>query len=430
MNSILLTALSTTEIVIGITALSIVLFVIGIPIYLVFGFWALGFHLFLPQFPLINLAQSHYDVLQSFSFTAIPLFILVGELIKEAGIAKNLIAFTREVIGWIPGSTANTAIGTAGIFSAITGSNAATTASVGSALHPPLCDEGYKDDYAAGTIAAGGVLGAIIPPSILLIIYGSTFGISLVDLFIAGVVPGLAMLIVLIIVNTHISHKNDYGERVEFDLNPKEILIKGWNAKVGLGTIILLLGGVFLGIFTPTESAAVAVVYILVAAVSSRQITSPSQLLRACYSSIILIGIILPMVVTSILIQQSLSILGLQETISMAIISLGHPALIIAVILILVLLAGSVLDATPNLLITAPILVGAATSLGWTPVEWGIIFMMGASIGFITPPYGLNLYVISGISSIDYIKVAIAARWHWLGLVTIWLGVMIWYTIV
>ena len=429
MNSLSPLLVTPTNFLIGITLLSVVAFVFGVPIYLVFGLWALGYHVGFDSFPLINMSQNHYDVLQSFSFTAIPLFILVGDLIREAGIADNLIEFTREIIGWIPGVTGNTAVGTAGIFSAITGSNAATTASVGSALYSPLCEEGYEDDYAAATIASGGVLGAIIPPSILLIIYGAAFGVSIFELFLAGAIPGLAMLLALLAINTSISYRNDYGVTDDFGVDIKRILVRTWYAKVGLGTIVLLFGGIFLGIFTPSESAAVAVVYILVAAIGSRQITSVDQIVRACYSSILLIGIILPMVVTSILIQQSLSDLGLQEVISDGIVSLGHPALIILVMTVIMLLAGSLLDATPNLLLTAPILAGAAAALGWSPVEWGIIFMMGASIGFITPPYGLNLYIISGISEIDYLKVAKAAKWHWAGLVVVWLGVMLWYTV-
>ncbi|QHS15727.1 TRAP transporter large permease [Halopenitus persicus] len=428
MNSILLFAFSPTEFLVGITILTVIAFILGIPIYLVFGLWALGYHVGFGSFPLINMSQNHYGVLQSFSFTAIPLFILVGDLIREAGIAENLVAFTREVIGWIPGVTGNTAIGTAAIFSAITGSNAATTASVGSALYSPLCEQGYDNDYAAATIASGGVLGAIIPPSLLLIIYGAAFGVSIVDLFLAGVIPGLGMLFALLATNTVIAYRNDYGVTDEFGIDPKQLLIKTWHAKVGLGTIVVLLGGIFLGIFTPSESASVAVVYILVAAIGSRQITSIDAIVRACYSSILLIGIILPMVVTSILIQQSLSDLGLQEAISNAIISLGNPVLIALVMTVIMLLAGSVLDGTPNMLLTAPMLSGAAASLGWSPVAWGIIFMMGASIGYITPPYGLNLYVISGIADIDYIKVAKAAKWHWAGFVVVWIGVMVWYT--
>lgn len=421
----ILAMLSTLEVLLLVTLLCVILFLIGIPIYITFGIWALAYHLVSPSFPLSNLAQEHYSVLQTFSFTAIPLFILVGDLIYEAGIAEEVIDFTKETIGWWPGSTGNTAIGTAGVFSAITGSNAATTASVGNALYPEMQKEGYDDTYAAGTIAAGGVLGAIIPPSILLIIYGVTFGVSITELFKAGVAPGIAMLIVLLGVNTYKSKRNSYGSQRGFDIDLVAVLKTAWQAKVGVGTIVILLGGIFAGIFTPTESAAVAVVYVIVASVVTGRITSIEAIMRASFSSLILIGIIIPMVVTSILIQQSMSNIGLQTIISNAIISLQSDLLILVSIVAIIWIAGTVLDATPNLLLTAPMLAPAAFELGWGPIVWGIIFMMGDSIGFITPPYGLNLYVISGITEIDYIRIARAVIPHLLGLVAVWIGYML-----
>jgi len=147
--------------------------------------------------------------------------------------------------------------------------------------------------------------------------------------------------------------------------------------------------------------------------------------MRASFSSLILLGIIIPMVVTSILIQQSMSNIGLQTIISNAIISLQNELFILVSIVGIIWIAGTVLDATPNLLLTAPMLAPAAFELGWGPIVWGMIFMMGDSIGFITPPYGLNLYVISGITEIDYIKVARAVVPHLLGLVAVWVGYML-----
>lgn len=420
-----LALLSEGNLLILLTLLGLLLFVIGTPIYLAFGVWVLGYHVIVPTFPLVNVGLAHYEVLQSFPFTAIPLFILVGDLINEAEISGEIVEFARELIGWFPGSTGNTAIGTAGIFSAITGSNAATTASVGNALYPSLLDDGYKDSYAAGTIAAGGVLGAIIPPSILLIIYGVAFGVSIVDLFIAGIVPGLAMLAVLVGINSYTCRRYGYGEVSKFDIDPKAILVKGWRAKIGIGTVVVLLGGVFLGIFTPTESASAAVVYILVTAILSRKITNFDQIVRASFTSLLLIGIIIPMVVMSILIQQNLSFLGIQSVISENIIALQDPFLMIVAMIVIMLISGSLLDSVPNLLITAPMLAGAATELGWGPITWGIIFMMSDTIGFITPPYGLNLYIISGIADIDYINVAYAALPHLFGLLLVWVGVMV-----
>jgi C4-dicarboxylate transporter DctM subunit len=418
----ILTALSVGEILILATVLCVVLFAIGIPIYLVFGFWGLVYHATSESFPISNIALEHYDVLQTFPFTAIPLFILVGDLIYESGIAEEVVAFTKETIGWWPGSTGNTAIGTASIFSAITGSNAATTASVGNALYPQMDDEGYENTYAAGTIAAGGVLGAIIPPSILLIIYGVTFGVSIVDLFKAGIAPGIGMLIVLIGINTYYSKKNSYGSQTNLGINPLEVVKAGWRAKIGIGTIVILLGGIFLGIFTPTESAAVAVIYILALAVGTGRISSFEQVLRASFSSLLLLGVIIPMVVTSVLIQQSMSNLGLQATISNAVIGLQNEFLILFAVLAIIWITGTVMDATPNLLLTAPMLAPAAADIGWGPIIWGMVFMMGDSVGFITPPYGLNLYIISGIAEIDYIRVARAVVPYLLGLVGVWTG--------
>jgi len=420
-----LATVSTLDILMLMTIVCVVLFLIGIPIYLVFGFWALAYHVASPSFPITNLATEHYSVLQTFSFTAIPLFILVGDLIYESGVAEEVVDFAKETIGWWPGSTGNTAVGTAGIFSAITGSNAATTASVGNALYPEMVEEGYEETYAAGTIAAGGVLGAIIPPSILLIIYGVTFGVSIVELFRAGVAPGLAMLVMLIAINTYRSKRDGYGSHRGLDVDPVAALKAAWKAKLGIGTIVILLGGIFAGLFTPTESAAVAVIYVLIAAFATGKFDSIGDIMRASFSSLILLGIIIPMVVTSVLIQQSMSNLGLQAIISNAIIGLQNPIAILVAIVVTVWIAGTVLDATPNLLITAPMLAPAAESLGWGPVTWGIIFMMGDSIGFITPPYGLNLYIISGITEIDYIRIARAVVPHLLGLSLVWIGYMV-----
>lgn len=418
----ILAGLATSEILLLTTVLCAMLFAIGLPIYLVFGFWGLIFHATSQSFPISNIATEHYDVLQTFPFTAIPLFILVGDLIYVSGIAEEVVEFTKETIGWWPGSTGNTAIGTASIFSAITGSNAATTASVGNALYPTMQNEGYKDTYAAGTIAAGGVLGAIIPPSILLIIYGVAFGVSIIDLFKAGIAPGVAMLIILIGINTYYSNKNDYGSRTSLGVDPLKVVKAGWRAKIGIGTIVILLGGIFAGIFTPTESAAVAVIYILVLSVGTGRISSWEGILRASFSSLLLLGVIIPMVVTSVLIQQSMSNLGLQTAVANAVIGLQNEFVILLTILATIWVAGTVMDATPNLLLTAPMLAPAAAEIGLGPIVWGMIFMMGDSVGFITPPYGLNLYIISGITEIDYIKVARAVIPYLLGLVAVWVG--------
>lgn len=404
-----------------VTLLCAILFIIGIPITLVFGVWVIAFHLQVPVFPMSNISITAFEELQSFPYAAIPLFIIVGDLINEAGISSELIDFAETIVGWLPGSTGNAALVTSGIFSAITGSNAATTASVGKAMYPDLVRNGYNEKFAASTIASGGVIGSIIPPSILLIIYGVTFNVSVSQLFLAGLIPGIIMLIALVGINTYVATKNgvDYDE--EFQYSTYNVLQAMWNAKIGLGAIFVLLGGIFLGFFTPSEASAVAILYIVVLSLLTQKITTIGQITRAFFTSLRLMGALIPIVIFSVLIQQNLSFLGLQETISNAIINLGNYWLIVIAMMIILLITGSTLSSVPNLVLTAPLLAGAAGDIGLTPVVWGIIFMMSDSIGFITPPYGINLFVISGISDIDYLHVAYYALPYLFGLIGIWL---------
>jgi C4-dicarboxylate transporter DctM subunit len=385
------------------------LFALGTPIVLVFGLWVIGFQLQVPVFPMANISITAFEELQSFPYAAIPLFIVVGDLINEAGISSELVQFARSIVGWLPGSSGNAALVTSGIFSAITGSNAATTASVGKAMHPEMVKNNYDEKHAAATVAAGGVIGSIIPPSILLIIYGVTFNISINQLFLAGILPGIAMLTGLIGVNTYIAKKRGFDINPDFEFSIYDVLKSTWKAKIGLGSIIVLLGGIFLGYFTPSEAAAVAIVYILFFSIIYGKIHELNQISNAIFTSLRLVGALIPVVIMSVLIQQNLSYLGLQESISNAVLSLGNKWLIMFAMIVILIITGSTLSSVPNLVLTAPLLAAAATEIGLSPVVWGITFMMSDAIGFITPPYGINLYVISGITDIDYLYVAMKA---------------------
>ncbi|ELY55959.1 TRAP transporter large permease [Natronolimnohabitans innermongolicus] len=403
------------------TLLCAALFVLGVQIFLVFGLWAVGFHALSPGFPVSNVSVLAFSELESFTYVAIPLFVLVGDLINRARISEEIIEFSRACIGWLPGSTGNTSIGCSAVFSAITGSNAATTASVGKALHPVMDREGYDDSYAAATIASGGIVGTVLPPSVLLIVYGVMYGVSVPDMFIAGIVPGIAILIGLVVVNTALSQRHDYGmDSSEFEFQARRVLKTAWEAKVGLGTIVILLGGIYVGLFTPSEAAAVAVFYILLSAVALGKITRLEQVVSATFTSLLLIGVILPIVVVAVAIQQNLSYLGIQDAVSEAILSLGEPWLIILAMMVIMLATGSVLASVPNIALTVPLLTPAAMELGLDPVTWAIIFIISDAIGFITPPYGLNLYIISGITDIDYMEVTYEALPYLAMLIGVW----------
>lgn len=405
----------------ALTVLCLALFLAGVQIFLVFGLWAIAFHMLVPGFPAANVSVLAYDELESFAYVAIPLFVLVGDLINEARISEEIVEFSRACIGWLPGSTGNTSIATSGIFSAITGSNAATTASVGKALHPVMDEEGYDESYAAATIATGGIIGSIIPPSVLLIVYGVLYGVSVPDMFLAGVIPGIVILLGLVVVNTYLSYRNDYGiDAADHEFTARKVLRTGWEAKVGLGTIVILLGGIYAGLFTPSEAAAVAVLYILGTSLLLGKIGSVDQIVRASFTSLLLIGVILPIVVVAVAIQQNLSYLGIQEAVSEALLSLGSPWLVLLAMMGIMLLTGSALASVPNIALTVPLLTPAAMELGLDPVTWAIIFIISDAIGFITPPYGLNLYIISGLTDIDYLRITVDALPYLLTLIVIW----------
>ncbi|WP_276258872.1 TRAP transporter large permease [Haloglomus litoreum] len=402
------------------TLFAILLFVIGVPILLVFGAWTVGFTYLVDLFQFLNLPLVAYNQLDSYPLVAVPLFIVIGTLISEFQISDDIIAFARSLIGWLPGSTANTSLLMAGIFAAITGSNSATTAAVGEALYDDLEAEEYEPRFAAATIASGGTLGIIIPPSILFILYGALFNVSIADLFLAGIIPGILMLGGLTAVATVQSYRHGYGrERTPF--SPTDVVRQAWRAKYALLAIVILLGGIYSGTFTPTESAAVATGYILLVGLVTARFTEFNQLLRGMTTAITIQGIIIPIYVASVMIQQNLSFLGLQRAIADAIQALGSPWLVGAAMVVVMLLSGSFLASVPNMILIAPLLAPIAATLGLSPVMWGVVFMMSDAIGFITPPYGLNLYIISSLTGIDYIRVALAAVPYLAVLVVIWL---------
>jgi len=412
--------LTQMQVLLLLTTVSVALFLLGVSIALVFGVWAVGFSFFVPIFPFSNMAIVSYTHLAVFPFVAIPIFIVVGSLINKVGMASHIIDFSRSVGGWLPGSTGNTAVYTAGVFSAITGSNAATTASVGEALHDDLVEEGYSPAFSAATIASGGTLGIIIPPSVLFILYGITFNVSVSDLFLAGALPGIMMMLALSATVSYYAYRNDYGVD-EYTFSVRNIVTNTWQARNAIITIALLIGGIFSGIFTPSESAAVAFTYILLTGVFSGTVSDVGDLAPSFLSSIMVMGMIVPIFVASVMIQQSLSYFSMQTVISDLLMQLGNPVLIFVGMAVVMLISGSILDSVPNMILTAPLLAPAAFSLGIDPLMWGVIFMISDAIGFITPPYGLNLYIISGLTGIDYMDVARAALPYMVALSLVWL---------
>jgi C4-dicarboxylate transporter DctM subunit len=408
-----------TLISLGVTAL----FILGLPIFLVIGFWVAGISLVI-DFTLANIGSTLFEGLSFFGLLALPLFIMTGDLINAAGIAKRLSDFAYSVLGFARGGLGMASIGACGMFAAISGSNSGTTATIGSIMHPELVKGGYDKKFAAATIAAGGTVGIIIPPSIIFIVYGFLLNLPISELFIGGMLPGLLMDIVMMLTCNIISRRNNWGKIISFD--PKRIMKSGLRAYLGFFAIIIVVYGIYTGAFSPTEAAGVTVGFCLLAGVLVTREIKIKNLPEILMRSGQITGMLAPLIAVSIVMQQILSLLGAGVFLGDVISALGDPMLIIIACMLLVLAAGTVLESLPNTIILAPILAPIAYTAGVDPIHFAVIFLVGDAIGFITPPYGLNLYVASGITGIPYFQIVKHVLPYLFSLMAAWVLIAFW----
>lgn len=399
------------------TLAAVTLFATGTPLMLIIGMWVIGMQLIF-DFPLANVGSSMFEGLNSFALLAAPLFILTGDLISAGGLARRMSDFALALLGWVRGGLGMASLGACGMFAAISGSNAATTATIGSITYPTMVKQGYDKNFSAATAAAGGTVGIIIPPSILFIVYGYLISLPISELFLAGIIPGILMVAVMMIACYIVSRRRNYGQIVPFDLSVLRQTLPG--ASIGLFAIFIVLGGIYTGIFSPTEASAVTVVYCLLAGMLITRETKWRKLPDIFFRSGIIIGIIVPLVAVSIMMQEILAVIGAREFISMILTGLGGFYTILFVMMGMVLAAGTLLESVPNTIILAPILAPIAVTIGIDPFHFAVIFLIGDAIGFITPPYGLNLYVASGITGLPYFGIVRQVLPYLISLLIIW----------
>ena len=399
------------------TLAAVTLFATGTPLMLIIGMWVIGMQLIF-DFPLANVGSSMFEGLNSFALLAAPLFILTGDLISAGGLARRMSDFALALLGWVRGGLGMASLGACGMFAAISGSNAATTATIGSITYPTMVKQGYDKNFSAATAAAGGTVGIIIPPSILFIVYGYLISLPISELFLAGIIPGILMVAVMMIACYIVSRRKNYGQIVPFDLSILRQTLPG--ASIGLFAIVIVLGGIYTGTFSPTEASAVTVVYCLLAGMLITRETKWRKLPDIFFRSGIIIGIIVPLVAVSIMMQEILAVIGAREFISMILTGLGGFYTILFVMMGMVLAAGTLLESVPNTIILAPILAPIAVTIGVDPFHFAVIFLIGDAIGFITPPYGLNLYVASGITGLPYFGIVRQVLPYLISLLIIW----------
>lgn len=384
-----------------ITGITGTFFIIGVPIFLCVAFWATMASIAI-DFTIQNIGITSYQGISSYALLAMPLFILTGDLIGAGGIAKKLSIMARRVLAPLRGGLAMASIATCSLFAAISGSNSATVATIGRIIIPELKDQGYSEEFSAATVAAGGIVGILIPPSILMIVYAFTVNLSVLDLFKAGILPGLLVSLALIAGARYWCRKYDWGRPEPFVF--KKVVQATWDAKLGIGAVILILVIIYGGISSPTEASGIAAAYCLIAGVLLTREIKFKDIPAIFLSSGRVNGLLAPVVSVSIVLQQVFSILGVQHAVSDYIHSFGGKFVIMALMMVSIIIAGAIMESISVTIILAPILAPIAQSIGLNPIHWGAAFIVGLSIGFITPPFGLDLFVASGITGIPYDK--------------------------
>ena len=383
----------------------IALMAVGVPVFVALGIGTIVF-LQTGVAPLGIFGQSLFSGLNSFPFVAIPLFILTGNVVVETGMSNKLLDLARETFGFMKTGVGTAVTGGCGLFATISGSNAADTAALGRIALGPLSRVGYSRSYSSALIASGGATGILIPPSISYIIIGIALGISVSDLFRAAFVPGLLILGSVMVTNIVMSRYHGYeqGDRSEF--TPKRIPRAFWEAKFGLLAPFIILGGIYLGIFTPTESAVVAVLATLLVGFVQGSITL-NNILPMIEESALVNAMVAPIIAVALVLGQVLTILGIPQAIAASITGAvtGYVPVLL-VLLVLFMIAGAVMELGPNILILGPLFLPLAERIGMTPVHYSVFMLSVFAIGFITPPIGLNLYVISGVSDENIFSIA------------------------
>lgn len=379
---------------------------IGVPVAFALMFCGIVLMTYMGMFNTQIIAQNMIAGVDSFTLLAIPFFILAGELMNSGGLSKRIIDFAIACVGHIRGGLGIVAILAAIIMASVSGSAAADTAALAAILVPMMARAGYNVPRSAGLMAAGGIIAPVIPPSMAFIVFGVSANVSITKLFMAGIFPGLLMGLALTITWLFIVRKDN------IEMLPKQSASQRWTATGraawALGMPAIILGGIRMGVMTPTEAAVVAAMYALFVGMFIYRELKLKDLygvfLRAAKTTSVIMFLVAAALVSSWLITAAnipAEITGYIEPL------IENPKLLMLAIMILVLIVGTALDLTPSILILTPVLMPIITKAGIDPVYFGVMFVMNTCIGLITPPVGVVLNVVSGVSRVPLGRVVI-----------------------
>ena len=384
------------------------LIILGVPIWASIGVAAAALLIWSGALPLSLLGESLFDGIDHFALTAVPLFILTGDVLVRTGLSKKFLDVAEALTCWTRGGFGSATVLVCGMFSAISGSDAAGAAAVGRMTIARLVESGYPRPYACALVASGACTGILIPPSIAYIVIGLVLGISASTLFQAALIPGVLILLSILITNTVVNRVSNYENAdrltgMEWLTNVSNSLKSGWYAFI---VPVIIFWGIFSGSLTPTEAGATAVVVTIMLGfiLGTLKLSDfPSMLLSSAKVN----GVIIPIIAFSLPLAQALAAMGVPQGFVYAITTLtDSPELIILLMIGILIAAGCVMETTPNIVILAPLLKPLADEIGMNEIQFCVMMITTLGVGFITPPLGLNLFVVSGLTRESILKIS------------------------
>lgn len=359
--------------------------------------------------PLLIVVQMAFQSLDSFSLMAVPFFILAGHLMQSGGIARRLVRLANAIVGWIRGGLGAVAVLTSMLFATVSGSSSATTAAVGSVLIPEMEKKGYPRSFAASIAAASGELGAIVPPSIPMIVYALTANVSVGALFIAGILPGLLITLSLILTVCLVAGIQGFDEVTRVDVKEwlKEIVAAFRDAILALLMPVIILGGIYGGLFTATEASCIAVLYgLFLGMIVYKEITL-KNLLSIFARAAVMSSIILLIVAFAAVFAYLLTINQVPQHVAAMLGSVTNsPFIFLLLVNAMLFIVGMFIEALAAILIIVPILAPISVSFGIDPIHFGIVVIVNLAIGMVTPPVGVNLFVVCEVANLKMHQLA------------------------
>lgn len=384
------------------------LMLLGVPVAVALGTTTLLTSFIFTDMDLMGISSKIFDGLNKYTLMAIPMFILAGSLLSRGSSAGRIINFAKSLVGHLPGGLPIAAILASIIFAAVSGSSPATVAAIGSVMYGAIKQAGYNEQFAIGTIATSGTLGILIPPSIVFIVYGVTADQSIGKLFMAGLIPGLMIGAMMMIATYFLAKRSGFkgGQKATF----KERYTAFKEAFWALLIIVVVIGGIYGGIFTPTEAGAFSVMYALFISLFVYRDTKVKDLYKIILDSAQTSSMIFFIIANAMLFAHFLTDEQIPQQITQMIIEANvGPLMFLLIVNIVLLLMGQFMEPSSVVMITVPLLLPIGIALGIDPIHLGVIMVVNMEIGMITPPVGLNLFVASGITGLSLKQVIVAS---------------------